>query len=203
MPLWNPLLSSASWIILTTFTIIFNDICCSSQAFLINHNSFPNGNNHLQPLHPSPPLMGYRAITATDTLLHSENNRLHKSQIQCFTDGEQTKLEKHRDRDKVFLSSILASVLLLSLYPDDAVAAVGEVGGVVKDMALPDVRYFIAGGGCAAFSHGIATPIDVVKTRMQADPEVSFGMFVVAWLLFGIDRGMLCKISAALFVHYI
>ena len=202
MPLWNPLLSSASWIILITFTIIFNDICCSSHAFLINHNSFPNGNNHPQPLHPSPlPLMGYyRAITATDTLLHSENNRLHKSQIQCFTDGEQTKLEK---RDKVFFSSILASVLLLSLYPDDAVAAVGEAGGVVKDVALPDVRYFIAGGGCAAFSHGIATPIDVVKTRMQADPEVSFGMFVVGWLLFGIDRYMFCEISTALFVHYI
>jgi len=35
-----------------------------------------------------------------------------------------------------------------------------------------DVRYFIAGGSCASFSHGIATPFDVVKTRIQAEPEV-------------------------------
>lgn len=29
----------------------------------------------------------------------------------------------------------------------------------------------MAGGICAACSHGITTPIDVVKTKMQTDPE--------------------------------
>lgn len=38
----------------------------------------------------------------------------------------------------------------------------------LRDM---DLRYFVAGGTCAAFSHGITTPIDVVKTRIQADPK--------------------------------
>lgn len=34
-----------------------------------------------------------------------------------------------------------------------------------------DYRYFVAGGACAAYSHGITTPIDVIKTKMQADPK--------------------------------
>eukprot|EP00429_Kryptoperidinium_foliaceum_P048885 CAMPEP_0176122044 /NCGR_PEP_ID=MMETSP0120_2-20121206/61455_1 /TAXON_ID=160619 /ORGANISM="Kryptoperidinium foliaceum, Strain CCMP 1326" /LENGTH=305 /DNA_ID=CAMNT_0017456643 /DNA_START=82 /DNA_END=1000 /DNA_ORIENTATION=+ len=34
-----------------------------------------------------------------------------------------------------------------------------------------DFRFFVAGGTCAAISHGITTPIDVVKTRIQADPK--------------------------------
>ena len=34
-----------------------------------------------------------------------------------------------------------------------------------------DYRYFVAGGTCAAISHGITTPIDVVKTKIQANPR--------------------------------
>ena len=34
-----------------------------------------------------------------------------------------------------------------------------------------DYRYFVAGGTCAAISHGITTPIDVVKTKIQANPQ--------------------------------
>jgi solute carrier family 25 phosphate transporter 3 len=34
-----------------------------------------------------------------------------------------------------------------------------------------DPRYFVAGGTCAAISHGITTPIDVVKTKIQAQPD--------------------------------
>jgi solute carrier family 25 phosphate transporter 3 len=43
-----------------------------------------------------------------------------------------------------------------------------------------DPRFFLAGSLCAAFSHGITTPIDVVKTKMQSDPQKFNGLGVVA-----------------------
>jgi len=36
-----------------------------------------------------------------------------------------------------------------------------------------DIRYFIAGAGCASFSHGLATPFDVIKTKIQVDPDIN------------------------------
>ena len=42
-----------------------------------------------------------------------------------------------------------------------------------------DWRYFFAGGGAAAISHGITTPIDVVKTKMQGNPEKFKGMGLI------------------------
>lgn len=52
-----------------------------------------------------------------------------------------------------------------------------------------DPRYFLAGGGCAAFSHGVATPFDVVKTKMQAEPEVFDSGFVDATTSLVKDNG--------------
>jgi len=52
-------------------------------------------------------------------------------------------------------------------------------------MPIPDFRYFLSGGLCAATSHGITTPIDVVKTRVQAEPEVfeNGGLFQSAQII--------------------
>ena len=38
-------------------------------------------------------------------------------------------------------------------------------------LSVPDYRPFLAGGICAACSHGWTTPIDVVKTKIQSDPK--------------------------------
>lgn len=47
----------------------------------------------------------------------------------------------------------------------------GAGAAALKAIREIDYRYFVAGGTCAAFSHGITTPIDVVKTRIQANPK--------------------------------
>ena len=74
---------------------------------------------------------------------------------------------------RTFLAAAAALTVLAGR--DVAVAAaVPEVAsspptGAAGDGADP--RFFIAGGTSAAVSHGIATPVDVVKTKMQAEPE--------------------------------
>lgn len=70
------------------------------------------------------------------------------------------------------VTSILTFVLAAFSLPQSSHA----VGGAAAKAALNtlksmDYRYFVAGGTCAAFSHGITCPVDVVKTRIQANPK--------------------------------
>ena len=46
-----------------------------------------------------------------------------------------------------------------------------KIRGGSSESSSVDWRFFVAGGICAACSHGITTPIDVVKTKMQTNPE--------------------------------
>lgn len=65
----------------------------------------------------------------------------------------------------------LVSVLALLASPS-TVTAGGPAAAAANAAKAFDYRFFVAGGVCAATSHGITTPIDVVKTKMQAEPEV-------------------------------
>jgi solute carrier family 25 phosphate transporter 3 len=67
---------------------------------------------------------------------------------------------------KVLQACQLAIVLPLGVIEPSSAAS--STFSALKSI---DYRYFVAGGTCAAISHGITTPIDVVKTRIQSDPK--------------------------------
>jgi len=69
---------------------------------------------------------------------------------------------KHRRTLRSFQS--LLTLLTAIIHVTSATSAASIASSI-------DYRYFVAGGSCAAISHGITTPIDVVKTRMQSNPE--------------------------------
>jgi hypothetical protein len=65
------------------------------------------------------------------------------------------------------------SLLLACLAPSSSNAS-SAGAAALQALKNIDYRYFVAGGTCAAISHGITTPIDVVKTKIQANPDVSY-----------------------------
>ena len=67
--------------------------------------------------------------------------------------------------------------IVVNAVPNPSSVSAGAAA--LKALKAMDYRYFVAGGTCAAFSHGITTPIDVVKTKLQADPKVrNYACFV-------------------------
>jgi solute carrier family 25 phosphate transporter 3 len=66
------------------------------------------------------------------------------------------------------ICSYLAAVILL---PFGGVVNASAGCSALSAFKTLDYRYFVAGGTCAAISHGVTTPIDVIKTKIQANPQ--------------------------------
>jgi hypothetical protein len=77
-------------------------------------------------------------------------------------------------RNSVLVSTVAIPCLLLLASAAHAID-LPSVDNFHLDIPNPlpdaDPRYFLSGGICAAASHGITTPVDVIKTRQQAAPE--------------------------------
>jgi len=83
-----------------------------------------------------------------------------------------TKSTSTMKKAKFLLVSALLSLSCRNGVQADAVPG-AKLGAstLISTIQNMDYRYFVAGGVCAATSHGITTPVDVVKTKMQADPK--------------------------------
>ncbi|CAE8608751.1 unnamed protein product, partial [Polarella glacialis] len=70
-------------------------------------------------------------------------------------------------RRRLWLVVTALSVLLLRIAPASAAGAVGV------DALCPHTlfKFLVCGGMGCCISHAAATPLDVVKTRLQSDPE--------------------------------
>jgi hypothetical protein len=63
-----------------------------------------------------------------------------------------------------------SNVNIFALISVTAAGLAGMIFLLISKSAIEGSwRYFAAGGICASFSHAVATPIDVIKTRQQVD----------------------------------
>jgi hypothetical protein len=92
----------------------------------------------------------------------------HVSQVLVPLRVEDTPAHEHMTKkDQVLLSIAITGAIL-------------AFAGLISISGAGAWRYFLAGGICAATSHAIPVPIDVVKTRIQLYPKLADKPFMEA-----------------------
>lgn len=76
----------------------------------------------------------------------------------------------HQVTKMLTVSTLMTTTTILNQPNANAIALDTEPISKTQKQSALDPRYFLAGGSCAAISHGISTPLDVLKTKVQANP---------------------------------
>jgi len=115
--------------------------------------------------------------SAAPTTEHAENEDVQSLKISSMSDGEDVmseslvangedekrkrkkRLKKMRESNRMKVSLALAAIL-------------SAFWTIIYSSGVGAWRYYLAGGICAAVSHAITTPIDVIKTRKQVDESM-------------------------------
>lgn len=75
--------------------------------------------------------------------------------------------------------SLLTTSLVLTSSATVTTADVSAAGAALGGLKALDYRFFVAGGTCAAFSHGITCPIDVCLICDWVFPHIIHKMILV------------------------
>lgn len=106
-----------------------------------------------------------------DETFVSDDDYIQRNMIMNERHSSNPNLVRRIDQNALFLG-----IIVLTSWSFGALAAENPADqrnlGILNTLSNIDPRYFISGGLCAAASHGVTTPVDVVKTRMQAEPDV-------------------------------
>jgi solute carrier family 25 phosphate transporter 3 len=113
----------------------------------------------------------------TPSLLNAQKQRQQPSKDGPVVDKRQSPL-----RTAALVSAISIPCFLLVVAQTTHAIDLPSVDslhlGIPNPLPDADPRYFLSGGICAAASHGITTPVDVIKTRQQAAPDQYTGGLV-------------------------
>lgn len=96
----------------------------------------------------------------TETVNGEQSMEVNFQQVNGDKETTAVTSEKLTVREKTITATVL-------------IASIASFVSLILFSGAGSWRYFTAGGICAAFSHSLTTPIDVVKTRQQVDPELA------------------------------
>jgi hypothetical protein len=123
----------------------------------------------------------------TPSFLYAQKQNSDKRQSPSKNDNKSSIDSDNTSPSPLLRATVLVLAISLPCFLLAAAHAIDlpSVDNLHLDIPNPlpdaDPRYFLSGGICAAASHGITTPVDVIKTRQQADPDqYTGGIFSVA-----------------------